>query len=453
MANPGYLRSTDGSDADTGATWALANASMAGAMTDAAAGDRVWISQAHNESAGGAAITVTGKGTLASPMQLLCGNDAAEPPTALATTAVIGNTGGNSITWSGHHYAYGITINCGSGASSATLTLCSSAGDVQRWKSCVFNMAATDVNSHLYVTGLANDRAATLCIMEDCNIKLTNASQSISPHGGTWIWRGGSLVSGSITSTALIRTANSRCAVAAIVEGVDLSAGASTMGLTGVMNAGTRVLFRNCKLPGSWSGALCSTSPPAAGVRVEMHNCDSGDTNYRLWVEDYCGSIKSETTIIRTGGASDGTTGLSWKMASSANAKYPTHLLESPDIVIWNDTTGSSKTVTVEIVHDSAGAGSGSKFQDDEIWLQVQYYGTSGFPLGTHITDCKADVLATAANQADSTETWTTTGLASPVKQALSVTFTPQEKGYFIARVVLAKASKTVYVCPKATVS
>ena len=184
-----------------------------------------------------------------------------------------------------------------------------------------------------------------------------------------------------------------------------------------------------------------------------MHNCDSGDTNYRLWAENYKGSIKSETTIVRTSGSSDGTTSLAWKMSTSANAEYPTIVLYSPERAIWNETTGSAKTLTVEIVHDSQGAGSGSKFQDDEIWLEVMYLGTSGFPLGTWITDAKADVLATAANQADSSVTWTTTGLATPVKQALSVTFTPQEKGHFIYRIAMAKASKTCYVDPMATVT
>jgi len=37
MANPGYVRSTDGSNADNGSTWALANADLAGAMADHAA--------------------------------------------------------------------------------------------------------------------------------------------------------------------------------------------------------------------------------------------------------------------------------------------------------------------------------------------------------------------------------------------------------------------------------
>jgi len=178
-----------------------------------------------------------------------------------------------------------------------------------------------------------------------------------------------------------------------------------------------------------------------------MHNCDNADTNYRLWIEDYLGTIKHESTIVRSGGASDGTTPLSWIMTSLANAEYPTLHLYSPEIAIWNDTTGSSKTVTIEVITDNV------TLNDDECWLEVMHLGTSGYPLGSWVTDCKADIMATAAAQASSSETWTTTGLTTPVKQKLSVSFTPQEKGYIIARVVLAKASTTVYIDPKLTVS
>lgn len=178
-----------------------------------------------------------------------------------------------------------------------------------------------------------------------------------------------------------------------------------------------------------------------------MYNCDSGDTNYRIWTEALAGSVVSETTIVRSGGASDGTTSLSWKMVSNANAEYPLLQLESPEIVRWNETTGSSITVTVETITDNV------TLTDDECWLEVQYLGTSGFPLGTFISDAKADVLATAANQTTSSETWTTTGLTTPVKQKLSVSFTPQEKGFIHAVVKLARASTTVYVCPKLDVT
>jgi hypothetical protein len=90
---------------------------------------------------------------------------------------------------------------------------------------------------------------------------------------------------------------------------------------------------------------------------------------------------------------------------------------------------------------------------DAECWIEVQYLGTSGVPLGSFTSDAKADPLTAAANQTSSSETWTTTGLTTPIKQKLSVTFTPQEKGYIHAVIHLAKASISIYVVPKLTVA
>ena len=135
-------------------------------------------------------------------------------------------------------------------------------------------------------------------------------------------------------------------------------------------------------------------------------------------------------------------------MATSANANAIVAPLVTPEIIIWNVDVGSSKTVTVEILHDSA-----TNLTDGEIWLEVQHLGTSGFPLSSFVSDAKSDVLATSADQATSSETWTTTGMTNPNTQKLSVTFTPQEKGYFQAKVYLAKASTTVYIDPKLVVT
>lgn len=180
-----------------------------------------------------------------------------------------------------------------------------------------------------------------------------------------------------------------------------------------------------------------------------MHNCDSADTNYMLWIEDYAGSIKIETALVKTGGASNGAVPFSLKMAASPNASYPTVPLESCELpAIWNAVTGSPVTVTVDVLHDSA-----TNLTDSDIWLEVQYLGTSGFPLSSFINDAKADVLATAADQTASSATWTTTGMSNPNTQKLAVTFTPQEAGYLQAKVILAKASTTVYVDPKLQVS
>jgi hypothetical protein len=43
--------------------------------------------------------------------------------------------------------------------------------------------------------------------------------------------------------------------------------------------------------------------------------------------------------------------------------------------------------------------------------------------------------------------------LTTPVKQELSVTFTPEEKGPIRFRVMLGKASTVMYLCPEAVVS
>src|SRR3990167_6093507 len=118
MANI-YVRSTDGNDADDGTTWALADATLTGAAAADVAGDVIWVSQVHAESTA-AAITFNWDGTAAAPIRVVCGNDAAEPPTALATTATVTTTGNSTITCQSgidYVYFYGIKFNSGSAAS------------------------------------------------------------------------------------------------------------------------------------------------------------------------------------------------------------------------------------------------------------------------------------------------------------------------------------------------
>jgi hypothetical protein len=261
---------------------------------------------------------------------------------------------------------------------------------------------------------------------------------------------GGSIITGSSAPTTLFQLASD--GIDMLIDGVDLSnLGTGTDLFDGTPTSsggGASIVIRNCQLPASWTGTLFDAAPSAINLRAEMYNCDSGDTNYKIWIEDYFGSLRDETTIIKTGGASDGTTGLSWNITTTANAEFPHQPFESHEIVKWNETTGSAITVTVDIIHDSV-----TNIQNDEIWLEVQYLGTSGVPLGSFISDRAANILATPADQTDSSSTWTTTGLTNPNTQQLNVTFTPQEKGFIHAKVCLAVASKTVYVDPVLQVS
>lgn len=438
MANI-YVRSTDGSDADNGSTWALAKATLAGAAAIDAAGDVIYISQNHSESTA-AAITFALAGTNANPVKVLCANDGATPPTALATTGVIAATGASNVTFTGtNYYVYGLTFNCADGTNGSTFNAGATTGRFALFDTCNINIVGSASASLINYGGTGSG----LTEFKNVNVKFANASQGLI--GTDWlIWKGGGLAAGGTSPTSLFLRLSQGANV--LASGLDLSAGSSSMNIfTAGVNA-ARGIIRNSKLPASWSGSL-ATGTLAPGERYEMHNCDSGDTNYRMQVADFAGTIITETVIVRTGGASDGTTTISWKLVSNSTAEYPHITLDTPEIVRWQESVGSSITVTVETITDNV------TLKDDECWLEVQYLGTSGFPLGSFVSDAKADVLATAANQTASSETWTTTGLTTPVKQKLSVSFTPQEKGFIHAVVKLARASTTVYVDPELTVT
>lgn len=442
MANL-YVRSTDGSDADNGTTWALAKATLSGAAAIDAAGDFIYVSQVHAESSA-AAQTINLAGTLASPTRVICGNDGAAPPTAVSTAGTVSTTGANNISINGNAYVYGLTFNAGSSTSQANLNICTD-GNFQRYQNCVFVLNNTNSSSNILL-GQPNFTQDMRVELVDCQFKYGNTSQVTYIFGKVQI-TGGSIVSGSSTPSYIfnLNTSGERCYL--VVESFDFSNFSSSVSLTNTAASPAKAVFRNCKLPASWSGSLSNATPSNSMARVELHNCDSADTNYRMIIQDYTGTIITETTIVRSGGASDGTTSISWKLVSTANAEYPLLMLDTPEIVRWNDTIGSSITVTVEVITDNV------TLTDDECWIEVQYLGTSGVPLGTVVRDCKANVLATAANQTTSSATWTTTGLTTPTKQRLAVSFTPQEKGFIHAVVKLAKASATVYVDPKLTVT
>lgn len=456
MANI-YARSTDGLDTDSGATWALAKATLAAAATASAAGGNIFVSQVHSESAA-ANVTITLAGTPNSPIRIICANDAAEPPTTSASSAVVGLAAGTyNLTLSGSCYVYGVQFSGSSGANNSFLYLNpygTNANQKQTYENCTFTIQATS-NTAICINNTAAAANATdgFIRFKNCGVATYSTTAPTFRVSGKFLWEGGSILAGQANSSQplIVGVATTGRLADVRLSAVDLSNMGSSRYIFGnAQGIGVGVL-RNCKLPTAWSGSLV-TGALFVGNRLEMHNCDSGDTNYRLWVEEYAGTIRDETTVVRTGGASDGTTPLSWKMTTNTSASQIT-AVSSPEIARWNDTVGTPITATVEIVHDSQGAGTAGNFQNDEVWLDVQYLGTTGVPLGSFASDTKTDALATAADQPNSTATWTTTGLTTPVKQKLSVTFTPQKKGFILAQVRIGKASKTVYIDPLLTVA
>lgn len=436
-SNPAYVKSTAAGAAD-GTSWNNAFLTAAAATAADSAGDTIWLSQSHAESSG-TAQTISLAGTASNPVKVLCGNDGSEPPTSLATTATITTTGSNNISITGSGIIDGLTFNVGTGTSSASINICNADQSFQLYNNCNINLLNTGVNGRINF-GLTAGASESGAKLNNSWFKFSNASQGVTLNKCQTFMIGGGIAAGGTAITNFC-PGSAIDAIKALFSGVDLSNLASNASLLPAsVPASGEVTFINCKMPASWGGGLVAGAPINPMFRASMYNCDNAATNYRLWIETFAGYIKSETTLVKTGGASDGTTALSWKMTTNANATeiFP---LVSDDMCVWGATTGSSKTITVDILHDSA-----TPLTDAEVWLEIDYLGSASYPIGSALNDKRTTILTTPADQTTSTATWTTTGMTNPNKQKLEVTFTPQMVGIIYARLCLAKPSYTVYV-------
>lgn len=438
-----YVRSTDGNNADNGSTWALAKATITGAAGIDVAGDVVNVSQSHAESTAGT-VSPNWAGTLAAPTKVICVNDSAEPPTAVATGAsVTSTTTSLTLVQAGVVYYRGIDFICGSTTNSPVLSGQPSPGSgVASFESCNFRLAGSGSSGRMEMQAVK---------ALNCGFRLANAAQYIGVGMGTRI-TGGSVLSGGTSPTALFKAdLNSSFYGDFVIEGFDLSNCSAGVHLFDCSQIGlvTSGKFVNCKLPVSWSGSLCaSTARLSPSQVIELINCASGAVNYAYWRQTAQGSLRHETVIVRSGGARfGGATPISWKMASTTNVSFPANGLVSQPLYARVTTTGSPITASVEVLTDNV------TLTDAQCYLEVMYLSSSGAPLYTRVADCKADIIATAANQTSSSETWTTTGLSTPIKQKLSVTFTPQMAGFVMGRVYLHRSSTTVYVDPRINIS
>jgi len=197
----------------------------------------------------------------------------------------------------------------------------------------------------------------------------------------------------------------------------------------------------DCKIDAAVT--LCSTPNGRGSGGLDYARIDAGGTNYKHGRINVAGTESEETTIVRTGGASDGTTPFAEKIVTTANCnQYMPY--ESIPFSFWNDTVGSPITVTVEGI-----SGLGAVPNNDDIWLEAEYPGSSSSPLASFASSGKADSLASNAALSASSETWG----GSTTAFKTSVTFTPQQKGPVVLRMKVGKPSFTVYIDPKPTIS
>lgn len=414
-----------------------------------AGGNKIFVSASHAESQGSALTLSGGQGTIANPNQYLCVANNVAPPTACTTGASVTTTGAFALGLQLIGTYVGINLSSATGANNISLNVGTTAGfnteHALTLENCGFNLGGTTGGSVVF--GNTDPASATNGYINVINptFTATATSHKIAVQNANVTIIGGKMAAtGTVPTTAFTTTIDT--IINAEIRDFDMSAVTGTIlsiATGGGENVGGFFNMHNCKIG---SGVAMTSGGPSGGpgdLKFRMHNCDNGTKNYRFYEKDYLGTVQQETTIINNAGATDLTQRLSFNIATSANTHFNNpYVLEYTPIAAWQDTTGSSKTATIEI------AGSATLTNAD-IWMELEYPGSSASPLGSVVNCRAADILATPANVTTSAASW---GGSPAFTQKLQVTFTPQMKGWIKARIFVAKPSITVYIDPLLTV-
>jgi hypothetical protein len=426
-----FVRSS-ATGAANGTSWTDAYTNLTAAIAASSAGDTFFVADDHAETTTSTTV-YTFKGTATAPDVVVCVDHTIASPGSgdLKTTATVSVTGtAAGLQVRGHFYCYGISWILGTSTSAQQLQVASGTIYVQIYQNCSFVLGGTGTQT-ISVNNGVDGKVRWI----NCSVSFGATSQQIIPGQGLFEWVGtptGALL-GSVPTTLFAPQTGTT-----FIEGVDLSPVASGSNLVQSNVQNGLIIFKDCKLGASVN---VSSSPSQESFQIVILRSDNGNTNYRNELYSFNGSQVTETTIVRTGGATDGTTAFSQKVVTGTSAKW-SNPFELLPLTIWNDTVGSAIGITVEGIASAVP-------NNDEVWMAVAYLGSSTSPLGSRASTNKV-ALATAAANTSSSSTW---GGALTGKFKMAVSITPQQKGPITVYVKIGKPSATIYIDPLITVS
>ena len=421
----------------TGAAGDLVTVTNASTSGFAAAGDKIFLSSDHSETT--AAITglissISGVGWTTLTTSILSVNRSGSVPPVAADIL-----SGASITLTS------INIDPARPTYFEGLTLVASGGNITfnqtNYSSVYLKNCSLQLSGASSTYRIANGGFSEI-IFDNTSVSFANAGQAFNFSTSlslTWINTATPLLG---TATTVLFLGGGTISLVAC-RGVDFSGYAGTFVSMTSSLFDMNLLLDSCKV--SASATFLSGTPSGNGGSVELVNCWDG-TNVRNERYTTGGSTVTERTITLTGGAADDVGAFSLKMVSGSTRidKWVTPIA-SFWIDVENTAIGVSKTATVEIVSSAA-------LNNDDIWLQLEYMGASGTPLATVANSQPATPLTAAVAVPTSTAAWNSSP-ATPVYQHLQITFTPQRAGRVRGRVMLGKASTTVYVDPNIVIA
>lgn len=449
MANLHVDSTTAGTPTSPYSTWATAATTINAASLVAVAGDTIYVHPSHSETAATAGLT--GAGTAANPIKIVCGTpDTTSGITALQTSAIFGiNPSGSGASWTGSFYVYGISFRVTGSTGSATLRVASSNLEVCTLEKCAFYFGGS--NGAMSI-GVATEGTSIVNLI-NCDFRFHNAFNSFRFNSRVY---GSNLavVSSAATPTTMFAIGDSGVDNSAFVDidGLDFATLANTTKLTSTFSEQSFVRFRNLKVPTGW-GVLGTTNPLSGdlltGSQLELLNYGDGDTNHKYWVENKQGRSLAESTIkVNTAIASGNSTGTySRRMQTLANVAYPNAPFRGPSISKYVVANGQQKGIFLNVMFDGT-----PQFTNKEFWIEVTARTVTGFSHTVLYSSCPNFTTAPVAIYAAS-ETWdgaTGTGPnGSSVWNAMYVYvggIPVREDGWITVTPCFAVPSKTIFV-------
>jgi hypothetical protein len=369
-----------------------------------AVGNTIYVGDNHAESQA-TAITLSPTGSNPNINKIICHNHSGSyPPSSsdLRTGASLSVTTANSITWSqaGMTYVHGLQFKAGTGvnsASAASILITLTSNGSMYFDACSFRLENIGNSGSVVQCATSN---TTSTVFNNCTVFFGHVNDFVSAGACQFVWQntGQILESGSAVPAQFFITGGSSTACPTVtLEALDLSQ------LTGVIwsNSGNVMgrpfTIKDCKL----NASATITQPSAVDTVVQLVRSDSGATGYKSTRYAYEGTETTETSITRVGGATDPTSqAQSRKIVTTANSQWLRPFKAEP-YAIWNPTTGANVTVTV-----FGTINAGALPNNDDIWMEVEYLGSSSFPIGTIVTTTKANLFAANAAVASDGSTW-----------------------------------------------
>lgn len=429
-----------------GTSWANAYTTVNAGIAGISDGDDVLVAHDHAET-GASSLTVSTGGSYTRDIVSVNRGGSVPPGSGdVQKGAKVTTTGASNIDIQFRGYMRGLIFNAGSGAVTAHIRA-ALANNGMVFEDCELNVKGT-AGGNIYLGGAVAETVSRVQLLNS-TVSFGSTGGSLNIYGqGDVLITGPSaktFVQGATIPTMLIGGDTQTYSTRLIFQGVDLSNIPNLMrGQAGI------VKFINCRLHSSVVvisdvSYLRLGTPP-----IDVINCHSSTSPFICARYMYQGALTTETTIVRTGGASVASTAYSWKIVPSlqfANCNDYEQPFECFEIDIEDVPAGSPVTFTFHLLTDNL------TLTDRDVQLDCHYLGSSSYPLST-FARAKLATRATPANIAsDSGTAWTTTGLTTPSKQKIAITVTPAMAGTVRLILKYGRPSGTVYICPKPDIS